>query len=31
MSDAARMLDELGGVGAVLRYALDDTAPEQTV
>jgi hypothetical protein len=26
-ADAARMLDELGGIGAVLRFALDDGQP----
>jgi hypothetical protein len=26
-SEAARALDELGGIGAVLRYALDEGQP----
>jgi hypothetical protein len=31
MTDAAQALLEIGGVGALLRYSLDETAPEQTV
>jgi len=31
ITEAAAMLDELGGVGALLRYDLYETAPEQTI
>jgi hypothetical protein len=31
MTDTAHEQDELGSIGAVLRYALNETMPEQRV
>lgn len=31
ITEAAQKLIEMGGVGAILRYSLDETAPEQSV